>query len=121
MLACWAASAEPARVQSRQLIDAFEGDQVTTLSDNDVIKLISKGTLIKNGDPDLCVGASYELRLSDVYYDLTESDRPIEVAAGEAILIKPGHHVVLITQEDLDVPDDLLGRVVAKGSLFSIA
>lgn len=93
---------------------------MTTLSDIDVAKLISKGKLIKNGDPDLCVGASYELRLSDVYYDLTEGDRPIAVAAGEAILIKPGHHVVLISQEDLDVPDDLLGRVVAKGSLFSI-
>lgn len=93
---------------------------MTTLSDNDVIKLIGKGKLIKNGDPALCVGASYELRLSDVYYDLTEGDRPITVTAGEAILIKPGHHVVLITQEDLDVPDDLLGRVVAKGSLFSI-
>ena len=93
---------------------------MTTLSDNDVIKLISKGKLIKNGDPDLCIGASYELRLSDVYYDLTEDDRPIAVTPGESILIKPGHHVVLITQEELDVPDDMVGRVVAKGSLFSI-
>ncbi len=74
---------------------------MTTLSDGDLVKLINKGRLIKNADPDLCVGASYELRLSDVYYDLTESDKPIQVAAGESVLIKPGHHVVLITQEDL--------------------
>lgn len=93
---------------------------MTTLSDGDLIALINNGGLIKNADSSLCFGASYELRLSNVYYDLTESDRPIQVAADEAVLIKPGHHVVLITQEDLDVPDDLVGRVVCKGSLFSI-
>jgi dCTP deaminase len=93
---------------------------VTTLSDGDLLKEISKNRLIKGADSSLCTGASYELRLSDVYYDLTESDHPIQVGAGEAILIKPGHHVVLITKESLDVPADLVGRVVCKGSLFSI-
>jgi dCTP deaminase len=93
---------------------------VTTLSDSDLLKEIGKNRLIKDADSSLCTGASYELRLSDVYYDLTESDHPIQVAAGESILIKPGHHVVLITKENLDVPPNLVGRVVCKGSLFSI-
>jgi len=93
---------------------------VTTLSDADLLKEIGKNRLIKDADALLCTGASYELRLSDVYYDLTESDHPIQVASNEAILIKPGHHVVLITKENLEVPPDLVGRVVCKGSLFSI-
>jgi len=93
---------------------------MTTLSDHDLIALVGQGLLIKNAEVGRCVGASYELRLSDVYYDLTESDRPIQVGAGESVLIKPGHHVVLITQEDLDVPGNLVGRVVSKGSLFSV-
>ncbi len=93
---------------------------MTTLSDGDLLKEISKNRLIKDADNSLCTGASYELRLSDVYYDLTESDRPIQVAVGESILIKPGHHVVLITKENLEVPPNLVGRVVCKGSLFSI-
>ncbi len=93
---------------------------MTTLSDGDLVKLLNKGRLIKKADPNLCVGASYELRLSDVYYDLTEGETPIHVSAGESVLIKPGHHVVLITQEELDVPEDLVGRVICKGSLFSI-
>lgn len=93
---------------------------MTTLSDHDLIALVGQGLLIKNAEIGRCVGASYELRLSDVYYDLTESDRPIQVGSGESVLIKPGHHVVLITQENLDVPGDLVGRVVSKGSLFSV-
>ena len=93
---------------------------MTTLSDSDLLKEIGKNRLIKDADSSLCTGASYELRLSDVYYDLTESDHPIQIAAGESILIKPGHHVVLITKENLDVPPNLVGRVVCKGSLFSI-
>lgn len=96
------------------------GGKVTTLSDGDLLKEINKNRLIKDADSALCSGASYELRVSDVYYDLTESDHPIQVGAGEQILIKPGHHVVLITKENLEVPADLVGRVVCKGSLFSI-
>lgn len=58
--------------------------------------------------------------MGNVYYDLTEGDQPIAIAAGQDILIKPGHRVVLITHEELAVPDDVLARVVSKGSLFSI-
>jgi dCTP deaminase len=93
---------------------------MTTLSDADISAEMALGRLIRNGDPGQVAGACYELRLGDVYYDLTESDRPIQVAKGENILIKPGHRVVLITQEELEVPHDVLTRVVSKGSLFSV-
>jgi dCTP deaminase len=91
-----------------------------TLSDADISAAMARGQLIKNGDAGQVSGACYELRLGNVYYDLTESDHPIQVTPGQDILIKPGHRVVLITYEELEVPHDMLTRVVSKGSLFSI-
>ncbi len=93
---------------------------MATLNDQDVAAEIAQGRLIRNCDPDRLSCASYELRLGNVYYDLTESDRPIRLKPGDDVLIKPGHRVVLITHEELDIPDDVLARVISKGSLFSI-
>jgi dCTP deaminase len=93
---------------------------VTTLSDADIGAEMALGRLIKKGDAQQLAGACYELRLGNVYYDLTESDRPIHVVPGQDILVKPGHRVVLITYEELEVPQNVLARIVSKGSLFSI-
>jgi dCTP deaminase len=93
---------------------------MTTLSDGEITAEMALGRLIINGDSGQIAGACYELRLGNVYYDLTESDCRIQVTPGQDILIKPGHRVVLITQEGLEVPDDVLARIVSKGSLFSI-
>lgn len=93
---------------------------MVTLTDLDIAREMQQGRLVRGGDPARLAGASYELRLSNVYYDLTESDRAISVAPGESILIKPGHHVVLITEEEVLIPDNMVGRVVSKGSLFSV-
>ncbi len=93
---------------------------MATLNDVDIATEMASGHLITNGAPTQVAGACYELRLGDVYYDLTESDKPIRLSPGQDILIKPGHRVVLITHESLDIPNDVLARVVSKGSLFSI-
>lgn len=93
---------------------------MTTLSDVDIVAEMAAGRLIINGDPGQASGACYELRLGNVYYDLTEGDHPIQLQPGEMVLIKPGHRVVLITQEEVRVPPNLLARVVSKGSLFSV-
>jgi dCTP deaminase len=58
--------------------------------------------------------------MGSIYYDLTENDKRIDAGRHRTILIKPGHRVVLITSEELAVPIDMVGRVVSKGSLFSI-
>jgi dCTP deaminase len=94
--------------------------KISTLSDNDIREEIATGNLVKDGDPAQLSGACYELRLGNVYYDLTEGDDPITVPAGGTVLIKPGHRVVLITHEELVIPNDVLARVASKGSLFSI-
>lgn len=93
---------------------------MTTLSDVDICREIEAGRLVVGGATTQVSGACYELRLGDVYYDLTESDVPITVDGNDKVLIKPGHRVVLITHEELNVPHYLLARVVSKGSLFSI-
>lgn len=93
---------------------------MTTLSDVDIKTEMSNNRLVKGGLDTQATGACYELRLGTVYYDLTEGDKPIRLGPGQDILIKPGHRVVLITHESLEVPNDVLVRVVSKGSLFSI-
>ena len=81
---------------------------------------MTSGGLIHKGEITQVGPACYELRMGDVYYDLTESDKPIDAKQHGSALIKPGHRVVLITQEELSVPHNLIARITSKGSLFSI-
>lgn len=94
--------------------------ELSGLTDKEIGRAMKAGRLIKNGDPGQLAGACYELRLGDVYYDLTESDQPIPVTKHGNALLKPGHRIVLITHEELEVPPDVLARVFSKGSLFSV-
>ncbi len=96
------------------------GRGMSTLSDREIAAEIAAGRLVRGAADGQLSGACYELRLGNVYYDLTESDRPIVLSEGQDVLIKPGHRVVLITHEELAVPINMLARVVSKGSLFSI-
>ena len=93
---------------------------MSTLSDSEIQFEMQHDRLVLNGLTSQAIGACYELRLGDVYYDLTESDQPITVSQDGTILIKPGHRVVLITHEELHLPPDMFARVVSKGSLFSV-
>ncbi|WP_137935552.1 dCTP deaminase domain-containing protein [Mesorhizobium comanense] len=93
---------------------------MTTLSDVDIATEIQAQRLVRNADLRGLAGACYELRMGTVYYDLTEGGKRIALTPGQVVLIKPGHRVVLITAEDLDVPPNILVRVVSKGSLFSV-
>jgi dCTP deaminase len=98
----------------------YNEGQMTTLSDADIGAEIQAQRLIHNADPTRLRGACYELRMGNVYYDLTEDGKRIALTPGQMVLIKPGHRVVLITSEELDVPNDVLVRVISKGSLFSV-
>lgn len=93
---------------------------MATLSNVDLEKEIAAGGLLVGTDDAMVEGSSYQLRLGNVYYDLSENGKRFELAEGEKILVKPGHRVVLITKEEFDVPADIVSRVVSKGSLFSI-
>lgn len=93
---------------------------MSTLTDGNILTEIDANKLIKGAKVEGLAGACYELRMGNVYYDLSEEAKRFELSPGEKVLIKPGHRVVLITAEDLAIPDDILVRVVSKGSLFSI-
>jgi dCTP deaminase len=64
--------------------------------------------------------ACYELRVGDVYYDLSANSARHEVRPGGYVLIKPRQLVVVITAERLHLPNDMLGRILTKGHLFSL-
>ncbi|WP_192036642.1 hypothetical protein [Halomonas sp. YLGW01] len=93
---------------------------MTTLADKDIEEKMAAGHLIVNGSTSQVGPACYELRMGNVYYDLTEANTRIDASANRDILIKPGHRVVLITKEELSIPKDVIARVISKGSLFSI-
>jgi dCTP deaminase len=90
------------------------------LTDNEIRQAASEKYLIIDNFDDSCLNqACYELRASEIYYDLTEGTIPIKVKDGEEILIKPHHTIVAITTEKLSIPDNIIARIVSKGSLFS--
>lgn len=93
---------------------------MTTLSDNEIRYELGHGRLIRNPSDEMLDGSCYQLRLGNVYYDLSEDANRIELEPSQKALIKPGHRVVLITQEELDTPSDIAVRVVSKGSLFAV-
>ncbi|MEY8118492.1 hypothetical protein AB9F26_09535 [Falsihalocynthiibacter sp. BN13B15] len=93
---------------------------MSTYSNIEIESAIASDQLLSGTDGAMVEGASYQLRMGHVYYDLSEGGKRFELSAGEKILIKPGHRVVLITAEELIIPQNLVARVVSKGSLFSI-
>ena len=97
-----------------------ENHEMTTLSDADIQTRMAAGELVRNGSAAQLGPACYELRMGNVYYDLTEGDKRIDAATKGTVLIKPGHRVVLITLEELAIPHNVIARVASKGSLFSI-
>lgn len=93
---------------------------MTTLSNVDIEAEIKSGRLLTGIDEKMVEGSSYQLRLGNVYYDLSENGKRFELKVNQKVLIKPGHRVVLITQEEFDIPSNMVSRIVSKGSLFSV-
>jgi dCTP deaminase len=90
------------------------------LTDAEITAEMAAGRLLRNAEAAQVGPACYELRMGRIYYDLTEAAQRFEMVEGRKVLIKPGHRVVLITQEELIVPPDMIARIISKGSLFSI-
>lgn len=64
--------------------------------------------------------ACYELRASDIYYCPLTSDVRQPASQSGYILIKPKQLVIIIAQEELCLPPDIMARILTKGKLFSI-
>jgi len=95
--------------------------RVGTLSDKDIVNLCSQGCLIVDNYSKKNVHQScYELRASQIYYDIVDSQKQYNLSNSEYILIKPRQLVVVITMETISLPSDILARILTKGKLFSI-
>jgi dCTP deaminase len=94
---------------------------VGTLTDQEIVELGRSGALITEGfEQDNVQQACYELRAGRVFYEPDKGNRRQTVAEGADLLIKPKQLVVIITMESLDLPTDMLGRVLLKGRMFSL-
>lgn len=91
-----------------------------TLSDRQIIAMAGNGILIsENFNVGSVKQACYELRVGDVYYEVTGEKKRREVSQFNNVLLKPHQLTVVITKETLNIPEDILGRILTKGRLFS--
>lgn len=94
---------------------------IGTLTDSDIKKEIENGRLIVEEYDYRCIKqACYELRASNIYYLPQEGNKKVQLEDNEYILLKPHCIIVLITMEKISLPSDILGRILTKGSLFSL-
>jgi dCTP deaminase len=96
---------------------------VGTINDEMIRSECAKKNLIsKNFKPENITEACYELSASNIYYDLSNNYQRIDIKAENYpyILIKPKQSIVVITKEELNIPANVIGRVLTKGKLFSI-
>jgi dCTP deaminase len=109
-----ATSKRPRKTVSRRSVPGV-------LSDDEIRSEATNGRLIVNDFlPQNVYQTCYELRVGSIYYDLSNAGRRVEVAPGANILLKPFQQIVVITQEELAIPPDIVGRVLLKGRMFSV-
>src|SRR3984893_16367534 len=96
---------------------------VGTIVDSDMEKLAAAGELITGHFDSTCVKqACYELRASDIFWDVASAaeDKRVVVGVHGEYLLKPNCYVVCIVKEHISLPSNVLARVLTKGLLFSI-
>lgn len=92
-----------------------------TLNDEEILSLVRNKQLITEDFEEKNVKqACYELRAGDYYYDLSSGGKRHRVQMGDVILFKPHQRIVIITKEKMEIPADILARILTKGSLFSV-
>ncbi len=74
------------------------------------LKNSNQAILFSNFDITNLQPANYDLRLGEECY-VTEEERPLRLAIGETISIKPGEFGILTTHEYIYVPMDLMGLI----------
>jgi dCTP deaminase len=97
--------------------------QPGTLVDADILSLADQGELIVEGfAPENLRQACYELRASEVFWETWSSleDKRVQVDPAVGYLLKPNRFVVVIVQERIVLPPNVLARVLAKGQLVSL-
>ena len=101
----------------------MNNEYVGTINDVNIIRQSEEGLLIaEEFRKENVKQACYELRASKTYYELTDTQgkQKRDLNNGQYILIKPKQNIVVITLETIRLPSNVLGRILTKGSLFSV-
>jgi dCTP deaminase len=91
--------------------------------DHEIVAAAHRGQFIsENFDPSCVKQACYELRASDIFYEVLEprEDKRAPNPAGTGYTLRPHCLVTVITHEKIKMPVDAVARVMTKGQLFSI-
>lgn len=91
------------------------------LNDKEIKEYVRDGKLIcEDYEEKNIKQACYELRVGNAYYDLSSGGDKYSIDEDKAIVLKPHQRIVIVTKEKLIIPNDILARIITKGSLFSI-
>jgi len=87
------------------------------LTENDLLLAIKNKTFIKDGTKESCEGIKYDFKLSRMVLT-AESGRPQDIdQAKEYSVIKPGEIAFVMTEESLDLPNDIYCQLSTKRKL----
>lgn len=93
-----------------------------TLCDGDLKRLAGVGELIvENFDPRCVRQACYELRASNTFYETGEGRENKRVTADPSgYILRSNTYVTSVVMESIRLPNNVLGRILTKGQLFSV-
>lgn len=90
---------------------------IGTLTDDEIVQRATSAALIQDFDENNVRQACYDLRASDKFWALPNGEM---IKVEREFVLEPLSAVVVITKESIKLPPDMLGRVCAKGQLFSL-
>ncbi len=96
------------------------------LGRGEILRLVKEKKLIEGFDESCLEGAGYDLRVGMFYGNsgdtfLGKEDRrlpDIKEIMEDVLLLKPGEYVLMETVERVNMPSDLIARVLNRSSLF---
>ena len=103
----------------------MEAKYYGTLNDTAIKKSVEVESLIEEGYKQENVKqACYELRAGNTYFDLSRNIEAggvrHDIEDSDIIVFRPHQTIVIISKEKFKIPDNILARVLTKGSLFSV-
>lgn len=95
---------------------------MSTLARSEIIERVEKKELISSEfEPSRIREACYEARISNEFFNITESNSIRTVIAdGDYYILRPNNQAVCITKEYFDIPLDIIARVLLVGDYFSL-
>lgn len=103
--------------------DIWDDIPLGSIVDEDLIRLAgAKQLIIEEFEEDCVRQACYELRAGDIFYEVQSpaEDKRVVIPQDGGYILRPHCYAVSIVKEKLCLPSNVMGRILAKGRLFSI-